>query len=160
MKLKFKHQKKASVIAVFLVLSVSGAAYAYWSAGGAGTGTATTDTATADLTVNQTTVLDPMYPGLAAQTISGTFNNTNDGPVYVGTLTASIDSVVKDPLAVEGTCDATDYTLANAVMTVDAEIPVGSAQGAWTGATIEFNNKVTNQDACQGATINLAYAIS
>jgi hypothetical protein len=101
-----------------------------------------------------------MYPGDSAQTISGNFNNTNSGPAYVGTVTASIASVTKAVGAPAGTCDATDFTLASAAMTVNAEVPAGSAQGSWTGATIKFNNKASNQDACKGATVNLAYAIS
>jgi len=46
-------------------------------------------------------------------------------------------------------------------MTVAAEVPAGTAQGSWTGATIQFkNDPAVNQDACKGATVNLAYAIS
>ena len=102
-----------------------------------------------------------MYPGDTAQTISGTFDNSNAGPIHVGTVTASISSVVKAGGAPAGTCDATDFTLANAAMTVDADVPTGSAQGAWTGATLKFNNKAAvNQDACKLATVNLAYTIS
>jgi hypothetical protein len=59
----------------------------------------------------------------------------------------------------EKQCGSTDFTLANATMTVNAEIPAGSSQGAWTGATIHFNDKASNQDACKGATVNLAYLI-
>ncbi len=44
-------------------------------------------------------------------------------------------------------------------MNVDAEVPAGTSQGSWSGATIKFNNKATNQDACKGATVNLAYTI-
>jgi hypothetical protein len=101
-----------------------------------------------------------MYPGDTAQTISGTFNNTNTGPIQVATVTASIASVTKAGGAPVGTCDATDFTLANAAMTVGTEVPTGSAKGAFTGATIKFNDKGTNQDACKGATVNLAYAIA
>lgn len=101
-----------------------------------------------------------MYPGDSAQTLSGNFNNPNPGLAYVGTVTASISSVTKAAGAPAGTCDATDFTLANAAMTVNAEVPTGNAKGSWSGATIKFNNKATNQDACKGATVNLAYAIS
>jgi len=101
-----------------------------------------------------------MYPGDSAQTISGNFDNPNPGPSYVSTVTASISSVTKATGAPAGTCDATDFTLASAAMTVGAEIPVGSPVGAFTGATIKFNNKTVNQDACKGATVNLAYAIA
>lgn len=43
-------------------------------------------------------------------------------------------------------------------MTVNAEVPAGTAKGAWTGATIKLNNKATSQDACKGATVNLTYS--
>jgi hypothetical protein len=101
-----------------------------------------------------------MYPGDSPQTISGNFDNPNAGPIHVSTVTVSIDSVTKASGAPAGTCDATDFTLANATMTVDAEIAAGTAQGSFTGATIQFNNKTTNQDACKGATVNLSYAIA
>lgn len=157
----FKMKKKRSMLfTIFAVLAISGAAYAYWSAGGSGTGSGATASGTAPLTANQTTTITGMYPGDSAQTISGNFNNTNSGPVYVNTVTASISSVTKAAGAPAGTCDASDYTLANATMTVNAEVPVGSAQGAFTGATIKFNNKASNQDACKGATVGLSYAIA
>ena len=153
-------KKKIALVVSVLVLGVGGAAFAYWTAGGSGTGTATTGTNVA-ITVVQTSTVTAMAPGDTAQTLSGNFNNTNSGPVYVGTVTATISSVVKAVGAPSGTCDATDYTLATPAMTVNAEVPAGTSQGSWTGATIKFNNKTTvNQDACKGATVNLAYAIS
>lgn len=144
-----------TVGAVALVL-IGGGAIAYWTLTGGGTGSAETGTADGTLTVNQTSVISDLRPGGAAQTLSGNFDNTDDSPVYVNSVTVSIDSVVTVPPG--GSCDATDYTLTGAVMTVEAEVPSGVAQGAWTGATIAFNNKAAvNQDDCQGATVNLAY---
>jgi hypothetical protein len=158
-----KHlSKKRVVLAAIVVVALaiaSGVAYAYWTAGGSGTGTAAAAASTSNLTVNQSTVLAAMYPGDSAQTISGNFNNANSGPVFVSTVTASIASVVKAGGAPAGTCDSSDFTLANTVATVNAEIPVGNNQGAWTGPTIKFDNKASNQDACKGATVNLAYSI-
>jgi hypothetical protein len=136
-----------------------GAAFAYWTAGGSGSGTADTGTGTT-LTANQTSTVTGLAPGVSAQTLSGDFDNPNPGPVYVTSVTASISSVVKAGGAPAGTCDATDYTLSNAVMSVAAEVPAGNGTGAWTGATLTFFDKATNQDACKGATVNLAYSIS
>jgi hypothetical protein len=147
-------------LAVVAALVVGGAAFAFWTAGGSGTGSGSAASAQSALTVNQTTVLTAMYPGDSAQTISGDFDNTNSGPIQVGTVTASIDSVTKAGGAPAGTCDATDFTLASPAMPVNAEIPAGAGKGAFTGATIKFNNKASNQDACKGATVSLAYAIS
>lgn len=153
------HNKKITAFAVIGLLMAAGGVYAYWTAGGSGTGSASAANGQTALTVTQTTVLSAMYPGDSAQVISGKFNNTNSGPIYVGTVTASISSVVKAGGAVAGTCDATDFTLADAVATINAEVPVGTAVGAWTGPSLKFNNKASNQDQCKGATVNLAYSI-
>ncbi len=156
-----KLRTKKGLLAGVAVLAAAGAAFAYWSGSGSGSGSGSTATSLSALTANQTTTLSAMYPGDSAQTISGNFNNTNSGPVYVSSVTASIASVTKAVGAPAGTCDATDFTLANATMAVNAQVPAGTAQGAFTGATIKFNNKTaTNQDACKGATVGLSYAIA
>ena len=153
-------RRRATAIGVLFALAVAGAAIAYWTAGGSGTGSATAASGVSGLTANQTTVLTPMYPGDTAQTLSGNFTNANDGPTYVTSVTVSIASVTKAASAPAGTCDASDFTLANTTMPVNSEIPKGNGVGAFTGATIQFNNKASNQDACKGATVNLAYTIS
>jgi hypothetical protein len=155
-----KFTKRKVVVVCGALLLGGGTAYAYWSGTGTGTGSGTTQSSVSALTVNQTSTVTNMGPGDSAQTLSGTFNNSNTGPAYVGTVTASIASVTKAVGAVAGTCDASDYTLASAAMTVNAQVPAGTSQGAWSGATIKFNNKATNQDQCKGATVNLAYTIS
>jgi hypothetical protein len=156
---KITKKRVLTALSVVSVLAVAAISYAFWTAGGSGDGTATAGS-TVGITVNQTSVLDAMYPGDSAQTLSGDFTNTNDSPVYVGTVTASIDSVEKADDAPAGTCDATDFALDDEVITVNSEIPSGEHTGSWGDATIQFNNKAdTNQDACKGATVNLAYAI-
>jgi hypothetical protein len=152
---KGKRTAKVAVLVAGLLV-VGGAAFAWWTAGGSGTGTATTGTVTG-LTVVQTSTISGLAPGVAAQTLSGNFDNSNSGPVYVATVTAAITSVTDtngDPIV---GCDATDYTLANAVMTVGAEVPAGNAQGSWTGATLAFNDKGSNQDPCKLAVVHLGY---
>ncbi len=150
----------AVITGTAVVLAGAGVAFAYWTAGGDGSGTAETGTSVA-LVAKQTSTVDDMAPGVAAQSLSGNFDNSNDGPVYVSTVTASIDSVTKAAGAPAGTCDATDYTLTGATMTVNAQVPAGNGQGSWNGANIAFNNKASvNQDACKLATVNLAYAIA
>lgn len=157
---RFNKKTVAIVAAVAVFAGISAAAYAYWTTTGSGTGSAATGTS-AVITADQTSVIIAMGPGVAAQTLTGTFNNTNTGPRYVSNVTASIASVTKHGSAVAGTCDATDYILADAVMTVNAEVAVGPAVVGWTGATIQFNNKAgANQDQCKLATVNLAYTIA
>lgn len=149
-----RRTRRIAVITTALVLVGGGAAYAWWTTSGTGTGSAATGTSI-PITVVQTSTLSAMYPGDSAQTLSGNFNNTNSGPVHVASVTVSISSVTGGA----GSCDATDYTLAGATMTVNADVPAGSGQGSWSGATIKFNNKASNQDGCKGATVNLAYTI-
>ena len=156
-----RFSKKTTLIAAgtaFLVVAGTGVAYAYWTAGGSGTGSGATGTS-ADITVVQTTTVTAMGPGVAAQPLSGTFNNGNSGPVFVAAVTASIASVFQGGV-VAVACSAADYTLTNPVMTVGVSVPAGDAQGTWSGATIAFNNTTANQNACKGATVNLAYAVS
>ena len=151
--------EKLRATGVATCLLMGGTAYAYWTAYGSGDGTAATAAGTVGLTVSQA-ALTAMYPGDAPQTISGTFANTNTGSVYVTSVTASIDSVDDgdaDPLV---GCTAADYTLTDAAMTVGAQVAVGDPVGAWTGATIQFNNTGVDQDVCQGATVNLTYSIA
>lgn len=156
---RFSRKFTVVVVGAAILAAGAGVAYAFWTAGGSGSGTASTGES-AGITVNQTSVLDPMAPGVDPQTLSGDFTNTNDAPVYVSAVTASIESVTQAEGAV-GDCTADDYVLADAVMTVDAQVPVGANAGSWTGATIAFDNDVAvNQDGCQGATVNLAYVVS
>ena len=155
-----RNAKKTTVIgAGAIVVVTSVAAVAYWTAGGSGSGTATTGTVSA-LTAVQTSTVTAMAPGDSAQSLNGTFTNPNNGPVYVSTITASISGVTKAVGAPAGTCDASDYTLAGAIMTINAEV-LANDTSTWSGATIKFIFKATvNQDACKGATVALAYTIA
>jgi len=139
-----------------LTVATAGAAYAYWTTSGNGTGSAPTSAGAASLEIAQTSVLSNMYPGDSAQTISGTVKNTAVNSAYVTKVVASIASVT--PVGT-GTCDASDYTLATPDMAVGQDVASGSTV-TFSGATIKFNNKATNQDGCKGATVNLAYAAS
>ena len=155
-----KKKQLGMIFAIVALAALSTAAYAYWTAGGSGTGSGAAG-GTVGLIPNQTTTLNPMFPGDSPQTISGNFDNSNSGPVFVTSVTASIASVTKALGAPAGTCDATDFTLTDPVMAVGAEVAPGVGVGAFTGAKIQFNNKAAvNQDACQEATVTLSYAVS
>lgn len=156
---RLAHRRRTAALAGVLLLALAGAAFAYWTTSGTGSGSATTgDLST--VTVNQTSTLTAMFPGDSPQTLSGTFTNPNSGSVYVGTVTASIASVTKAGGAPAGTCDATDYTLSPTTATVNAQVATGTG-GTWSGPKIQFNNKTgADQNACKGATVTLAYAVS
>jgi len=154
-------RKTLAVSTAVVLLTGGGAAYAYWTAGGSGSGTAETATSTT-ISVQQTSDITDLKPGGAAQTLFGNFHNTNTNPIFVTSVTATIASVTKAAGAPAGVCTPADYTLANPVMMVNDEIAVGVDQGAWTGATIAFNNNrggaPINQDGCKGAHVLLAYS--
>jgi hypothetical protein len=152
-------RKRFTAIAVgtAVLLAIGGGAYAYWTLSGSGTGSATTGTVAGSITVHQTSTVTNLRPGGTPQTLSGNFDNSDASPVYVTSVTVSIASVVTSPVG--GSCDSTDYTLTGATMAVGREVPSGSGVESWGSATIAFNNKAAvNQDDCQGATVNLAYA--
>jgi hypothetical protein len=157
--LKFTKRRGLLLAGVAVSLAVAGIAFAFWTGGGSGTGSGAAANGVSGLTANQTTTLSAMYPGDVAQTISGNFDNPNSGPVYVSSVTVSIASVTSGGSAAVG-CDASDFTLANTTMNVNAQVGPGSGVGSFGGATIKFNNKPTNQDACKGVTVNLAYSIA
>jgi hypothetical protein len=159
---KFSKRKVAATIAITAILVGGGgaAAIAYWSAGGTGAGTALTGTSTA-ISAVQTSTISGIAPGVAAQTLSGNFNNPGTSPAWVTSVSAAVTSVSKAVGAPTGNCDATDYTISGSPMTVGAEIAAGTGKGAWTGATIAFNDKPsTLQDACKGATVTITYTVN
>jgi hypothetical protein len=151
------HRKKKIIIAAAATLVIgAGSAFAYWTTTGSGSGSATTSAGASNLAIAQTSTIANMYPGDSAQTISGTVTNNASNSAYVNSVTVSIASVTQASGA-GGTCDASDYTLASPTMSVAADVAAGGSAN-FTGATIKFNNKASNQDGCKGATVNLSYA--
>jgi hypothetical protein len=157
-----KPSKKAlAVLTTAALLAGGGTAFAYWTNSGTGSGTATTGN-NAPITVNQSSVVTGMAPGVAAQGLSGTFNNGNAGPVWVKTVVAAVTKVEK-PLGTTAVgCAAADYTIAGtsivqgAAAGAGAQVPAG-ALGTWSGLTIAFNSTAANQDACKDAVVTIGY---
>jgi hypothetical protein len=154
-KLSTKQKIAATGTAAVVAVAGAGTAYAYWTSTGSGTGSATTSTGASNLTLAQTSNISNMYPGDSAQAITGTVTNNAGNSAYVTAVTASISGVTGGA----GVCDASDYTLAGPIMPVRQDVAAGTS-ATFTGATIKFNNKTTNQDGCKGATVALAYAAS
>ena len=143
-----------------IVVGSGGAAYAFWTSSGSGTGSAATSDGAAALTVTQTAGPRNLAPNRPAEGISVSVRNDAENNAYVTQVVASIASVTKADGAPAGTCDASDYTLTGATMTNGAGDLAKGASASFSGAQLAFNNKTTNQDACKGATVNLAYAVS
>jgi hypothetical protein len=163
---KYFGKKRAAALAVVAVLAVAAAALAYWTTSGSGTGTGSVTAGTADLTVSDTSSLAAMYPGDTAQPLSGTIKNNAGNSAKITSVTPTV-TVVKDAgNTASGTCDDTDFTISGTNpmtaftgLSATNELASGGTAG-FSGATIKFNNKTTNQDACKGAAVTVHYTVN
>jgi hypothetical protein len=153
-----KKSRVAIAGSIVVALAGGGVAYGYWSTSGSAAGSATSANGAASLTVQQTAAPTDLAPGLPAGVISGTVRNTASHSAFVHQVTVNISSVTKAS-GVTGTCTADDYTLANPVMDVSKELAENGV-ATFTGATLGFHDTDSDQDACKGATVNLAYTAS
>ena len=151
--MRFTGKKAIAAVgaATALTLGSGLAAYAYWTQGGSGTGSATTGSTSA-VSVNLGTSVSGMYPGMSPITLSGNFDNTNSGPVKVGSVTAALGTLPAG-------CSAADFTIGGTAA-VNAEVAHGTGVGSWTGLTLTMNNTSSNQDLCKGQTIPLTFSVS
>lgn len=157
-------KKSKAIIAGAAVAGLisAGGAYAYWTASGSGDGTAATSAGVNGLTFTQTSVIANMYPGDAAQALTGTINNvqpTGGQSQYVTAVTVTKDSVTGAGTASLG-CTIADYDLVGGPIAVGQDIAPGANFALPVGATVKFHNSAANQDDCKGATLHLHYAIS
>jgi hypothetical protein len=154
MSINFRKPAVATAI-VGGVLALSGtAAFAYWTAAGTGSGTATTAVTSNDLTVTQAAFAGTaLVPGGVAQNLSGTIGNGNTFAVPLSSLTATVQ--------VDGAhspaCVAAWYSVTN--LTLPSSVPANGSV-AFTGKVQLLDQPATNQDACKGATISLAYQVN
>lgn len=118
----------------------------------------TADCATAEnsLTVVQTSTMDGLAPGLAPVAITGRVVNNSADSTHITAVEVEISAVTTSPGARPGTCDASDFLLLDTRMLLERTLDPGAAT-PFTGASIGFRNKPTNQDACQQAVIHLLY---
>jgi len=152
-----KPRRRPAIIALItLGALVAGgtAAYAYWTTTGSGTGSAATGTNQA-ITVNQTTTVTGLAPGVAPQSLAGNFTNLNPGPVSVGAVTATVSIVP----AVTG-CTSADYAITGTGTVANGGVvPAGTNVGSWTGLSIAFVNATDrNQDACKNVPVTITYS--
>ena len=159
-------KRKLIVLVIGVVIAVTAAvgAYAYWTASGTGTGTATAGTDS-----GVTVAGDPangVYPGGSVAVTSVITNGSSTTAQYVTNLhvTISIDSAhalagclaswftYKSDAESNGT-DSNPHSTA-----VNTQIAAGGTTSV--AGHVFMANPNTNQDACKGATLNLAYAVS
>jgi hypothetical protein len=108
------------------------------------------------LTITQTSVLTGLRPGSLPVSIAGTVTNNSDDETSIDDIEVSISAVTLAVGAASGTCTVADFELLDTVMPVDATL-APHATLAFSGASLALVNAPSNQDACQGATVQLLY---
>jgi hypothetical protein len=138
----------AVTVALFGIAVSPSLAYAAGSGG---------DTSVSSVTVIQTSPLENLAPGVAPAAITGQIINNSPDSIFITAVTVEITSVTRDPGSVAGACDASDYTLLDSRMSVERTLAAVGGSTTFSGASLGFNNKSVNQDACQRATVQLLY---
>jgi hypothetical protein len=145
----------ALFVAVGACLAFGAVAYAYWTRGGTGSGSATAGTAAA-ITVNQTSTPTGLYPGGTAQALSGTFTNTNAGPVNVSSVTAAVHAFASHVVdATKPDCTQADFAIGGT--SGATVVPAGTGVGSWSGLTVRLTDNGLNQDNCKNVSITIDY---
>jgi hypothetical protein len=146
------------------VLVGGGVAVAYWTTTGNGTGSATAGT-TAALTVTQVGAPSGLFPGGPAQNLTINVENAGPSDVTVANVAVTITSVTPDPgnPITSPACTTADFAVTSVGALPASVVVTPGAPGsdlANVGTVRLVNNPSANQDACKGATVNLAYAVS
>jgi hypothetical protein len=159
---KFTKKRMLIGLGAISVLAIAAVAIAYWTTSGSGSGSATAGTDTG-VTVSG----DPsngIYPGGSVPVTTTVTNSSSTQSQYVTNLhvAISIDETHADDGCAaswftykadsEGSGDSNPHTFA-----LDTEL---AASGTTTvDGHVFMSNPNTNQDACKGATVNLAYTV-
>jgi hypothetical protein len=112
-----------------------------------------------DLTGSQVSSSGELLPGNVGDPLAVTLNNPNDVTIYVTAVTATVESTSATGCPT-GWFAATPAVIpAAGVMIPPHGLVTLPAQGG-VGPTVRLIESGTNQDACQGATLTLAYVAS
>jgi len=163
--MKFTFKKKLAAAGLVTVVTLGGglAAVAFWSTDSAGSGTASTGSQSANH-VTGSDAAGTLSPSSSPQALTASVTNASPHDEAVPTVTVTF-TVTKDAANhASGTCDASNYALspANGVMTpADNTTLASGGTRSYSGVSINYVNSASvNQDACQGATVNLTYTAS
>jgi hypothetical protein len=163
-------RKNLAAIAVTgaLVLGGGGVAFAYFTSGGGGTGSADVgSTGASDFAVTTTGPTTALLPGDGGQPFDVSIHNTGDTTSHIGTVYLSIATyaATTDAATAAGAdipgCSASWFAVTPSIV-VDHSVPVGStmlASGLGLDLpTISLTETGTDQDACQGASVGIAFS--
>lgn len=105
--------------------------------------------------IEQTGSLVPLLPGDPAQPVSLTIGNPNSAPIEVTSLTATVSSSSPGCAAENFELTASNVSATTPLM-VPAEGSVAVPSGSISAPSIALLDLPVNQDACQGAELELA----
>ncbi len=130
-------------VVAIAALALAGIAIAYFTASGTGSGTATVGR-DAGVAIENVTIADALSPGTASDVRFDVRNLSSTTDVRIGSVV--VDSIRTS----DAGCDPADFSFdAVSIGTVSAGGSV-SATGS-----LRMANTSANQDACQGATVDL-----
>ena len=139
----------AGTAAAALLLG-GGIAVAFWTSSGTGTGTAAAGT-TSEVTIDQNGSIAGLYPGGSAVAISVDITNSNASDIKLGGVTATVVSTS------DAGCTPGDFVIGDSTWG-GGTVTGGGGSITVNAGTIRMVNASTNQNACKGATINLAFS--
>jgi hypothetical protein len=143
----------AAVLVLALLGCAVGAAFSAAVPAHAASGCVASDNT---VTIIQTSTMAGLVPGLAPVPIHGIVINNSSDSAQVSSVVVSIVGISKASAAPSGTCGAGDYVILAPRMPVD-RIVVAHGAVVFAGAAIGFTHTARNQDACQGAVVQLKY---
>ncbi len=115
------------------------------------------DGAVNSLTITQTSVVTDLAPGRPPVILAGVITNNGPDSTHITAIDVEITSVTRALDAAPGTCTTSDYELVDARMLVGRTLAASGGSVVFSGASLGFINKTTQQDACQRATVHLLY---
>jgi hypothetical protein len=103
-----------------------------------------------------------LYPGGASQPINFSVTNPGGGDEFISSVTITVSSISQTAAgSLLGTCNPAWFGITQPTEPINVTIPPG---GTLTydpsGASIALGESHTDQDMCQGATVNLAFTSS
>ena len=161
---KFTKKRMLAVLTAVGILAVAVTAFAYWTTSGSGSGSAT-----AGSDAGVTASGDPsngIYPGSSVPVTTTITNSSSSQAQYVTNLHVTIS--IDDTHATDG-CQASWFTYkadsqASGTDSNPHSVALNTELATSASTTVDGHvfmaDANANQDACKGATINLAYAVN
>jgi hypothetical protein len=137
------------VIGVIALAAVVGG-YAYWTTTGDGTGSGTVGSA-GQYTVTVSFPSGQLHPG-GNVAVTGTITNNTTSALYVS-------GVAQQSVTASGSCNAGWFTFSGTVTGGAQTLAANGGSTGYTG-TLSMDETGTNQDVCQGATVDLTVRAS